>query len=951
MYWINPNRPGSRIWFLPHRIRSLSMILWPPRLISRSTCSSSIELEYNFQECFNALTNKLDWNNPEGDRYLYDLTKPLPLQGESPNLTFAADYFFNNDMKHDGDDDDDEGPSAGPNQGKITKRRRTKMSDTAKKSSSSKESSKGKTPTKGSKAGKSALAKESVEEPIAEKSSSSKESSKGKAHMKGSKTGKSASANEPVEEPIAQVIMDEATNTEDDQSHDSSEPKTDRQTILVQATTKASYSGPIMEQASEDSLTFDDLMATPIDFSKYVLNLLKIDNLTQDILIGPTFNLLKGTCSSSIELEYNFQECFNALNNKLDWNNPEGDRYPYDLTKPLPLQGESPNLKVAADYFFNNDLEYLKSSDPTKNYATSITKTKAARYDIKRIEDMVPTLWSTIKHGYNKDVEKEIKHWVKGENCARIVYEDLDKQPRLMRANELYKFSDGILQAVRDELHHRIHDFSLGFNKEMPLRKWSKVDSALFWTMNENKTYNRNFANYKLYHALMEALLDDKEAMYKEVVDTVKDHKRKHDGDDDDDEGPSAGPNQATQLFRTQDRQTILVQATTKASYSGHRMKQASGCTGSTRTDLVQEYESYQRFLLYSTGLIHPKKSKGKGSQGKKTRDTAEENVNVSKESDPKPLVRNKTSRRRMLTHKEQEATDIMKDLKERRITSKRQPGTGGSDKGTSMIPEELLPAMLTQVGNQGNVGNQNGNVVNENVQENIGNVIVNGNRNHAMIGAGHAAYADRFHELARIVAAIEPKTIRKALQISSALTDEEERIRVLGPSVPPATPTMHPKGLVVHASTKVRLLMSTKASDKKQRQIVVVRDFPEVLIKMEMHSQVHNHFAVSADNGQFEQRVCPYVNQVVMYEDPHRQEAARKTVLVEKLEEKALIALAKEEVVFAEIRFKKLLVFLAQNNTVSYWSTLENGIQYQSFATLLSSSYFKFSLSFRQQR
>nr|GEV37209.1 putative reverse transcriptase domain-containing protein [Tanacetum cinerariifolium] len=35
-----------------------------------------------------------------------------------------------------------------------------------------------------------------------------------------------------------------------------------------------------------------------------------------------------------------------------------------------------------------------------------------------------------------------------------------------------------------------------------------------------------------------------------------------------------------------------------------------------------------------------------------------------------------------------------------------------------------------TLVGNQGNVRNQNGNVVNENVQENIGNVLVNGNRN-----------------------------------------------------------------------------------------------------------------------------------------------------------------------------------------------------------------------------
>nr|GEY97484.1 hypothetical protein [Tanacetum cinerariifolium] len=40
-----------------------------------------------------------------------------------------------------------------------------------------------------------------------------------------------------------------------------------------------------------------------------------------------------------------------------------------------------------------------------------------------------------------------------------------------------------------------------------------------------------------------------------------------------------------------------------------------------------------------------------------------------------------------------------------------------------------FLAAILAQVGNQGNVGNQKGNVVNENVQENVWNIIVNGNR------------------------------------------------------------------------------------------------------------------------------------------------------------------------------------------------------------------------------
>ncbi|GJW49261.1 reverse transcriptase domain-containing protein [Tanacetum coccineum] len=53
---------------------------------------------------------------------------------------------------------------------------------------------------------------------------------------------------------------------------------------------------------------------------------------------------------------------------------------------------------------------------------------------------------------------------------------------------------------------------------------------------------------------------------------------------------------------------------------------------------------------------------------------------------------------------------------------------------------------------------------------------------NHAMVGAGHAVYTDRFHELARLVphlemvAATEPKTMQKDVQILGALTDEAVR-------------------------------------------------------------------------------------------------------------------------------------------------------------------------------
>ncbi|GKC81937.1 hypothetical protein Tco_1137654, partial [Tanacetum coccineum] len=49
---------------------------------------------------------------------------------------------------------------------------------------------------------------------------------------------------------------------------------------------------------------------------------------------------------------------------------------------------------------------------------------------------------------------------------------------------------------------------------------------------------------------------------------------------------------------------------------------------------------------------------------------------------------------------------------------------------------------------------------------------------NHAIVRAGHAAYTDRFHELARLgmVAATDPKTIQKAMPIAGTLIDEALR-------------------------------------------------------------------------------------------------------------------------------------------------------------------------------
>ncbi|GKE14226.1 hypothetical protein Tco_1421803 [Tanacetum coccineum] len=72
----------------------------------------------------------------------------------------------------------------------------------------------------------------------------------------------------------------------------------------------------LASSAEKLSKTFDELMSTPIDFSAFIMNDLKINN--QETLLGPTFGLLKGTCSNYAELEYNFEECYKALSEKLN---------------------------------------------------------------------------------------------------------------------------------------------------------------------------------------------------------------------------------------------------------------------------------------------------------------------------------------------------------------------------------------------------------------------------------------------------------------------------------------------------------------------------------------------------------------------------------------------------------------------------------------------------------
>ncbi|GJW41983.1 hypothetical protein Tco_0070782 [Tanacetum coccineum] len=296
----------------------------------------------------------------------FKLKKILIDKMETNNLDIITSYGDVVTLKRGRDDQDkDEDPSAGSDRG--TKRRK---------------SSKDAKPLKGLKS----------------KESKSSSSSKGNQSQPKS-LGKSTQVEEPKFEAAYIEMKNDQGNESghlDDQPDNEAAPKNDC----------------TIAKARQPPHTFDELMVTPIDFLDYVMNRLKINNLTQEILVGPAFNLLKGSCKSFAELEYHFEEYYKAINDRLDWHNPEGREYPFDLNKPLPLIEDRGRQVVPADYFINNDLEYLKGGSSSSKYVTSTTRTRAAKYDnIEGIEDMVPTLWSPVKVAYNKHVVWGTYRW------------------------------------------------------------------------------------------------------------------------------------------------------------------------------------------------------------------------------------------------------------------------------------------------------------------------------------------------------------------------------------------------------------------------------------------------------------------------------------------------------------------------------------------------------------
>nr|GEY08829.1 hypothetical protein [Tanacetum cinerariifolium]GEY17299.1 hypothetical protein [Tanacetum cinerariifolium] len=288
-----------------------------------------------------------------------------------------------------------------------------------------------------------------------------------------------------------------------------------------------------LAKRSDSRSSFNELMDIPLDFSNFLINWLKVDTLTSKLQAGPTYELIKGSCKSLVELEYHLEEVFKATTDQLDWVNLEGQQYPHNLFKPLPLIPKNRGRRVIPfEHFINNDLEYLRggqcrlknqydmTSMPSGSlllggkrqqfYGFAVNRESARDVYSKRriitVTELKIVEWHSYKHldwitvrtdddklykfkeGDFKrlriqDIEDMLLLLVQGKlnNLTveeRFAFNNEDKKNRLMRIDELHKFSDGTLTDVRTALDDRLKGIRMQYLPQSIWRK-SEKDRAI----------------------------------------------------------------------------------------------------------------------------------------------------------------------------------------------------------------------------------------------------------------------------------------------------------------------------------------------------------------------------------------------------------------------------------------------------------------------------------------
>nr|GEZ90137.1 hypothetical protein [Tanacetum cinerariifolium] len=234
----------------------------------------------------------------------------------------------------------------------------------------------------------------------------------------------------------------------------------------------------LAKQADSRS-SFNELLDTPLDFSNFIMSRLRVDTLTPKLLAGPTFELMKGSCKSVIELECHLEEIYKATTDQLDWVNPEGQQRIIAVTK----------LKIVEWHNYKH-LDWITvRRDDEKLYKFKEGDFKRLR--LQDIEDMLLLLVQGklsnlgVKERFTFNVSLRMftrsiviqrrrrEAYTAYSNPRGFIYQNKDKKNMLMRIDELHKFSDGTLNDVRTALDDCLKGIRMRY---LPLAIWRKSD-------------------------------------------------------------------------------------------------------------------------------------------------------------------------------------------------------------------------------------------------------------------------------------------------------------------------------------------------------------------------------------------------------------------------------------------------------------------------------------------
>nr|GEX57967.1 hypothetical protein [Tanacetum cinerariifolium] len=338
------------------------------------------------------------------------------------------------------------------------------------------------------------------------KESKSTSSSKGSSRSQHKSSGKSAHAEEPIHtvgDSRVQQNQEFDTGNNDEQLDDEAASKVDwfkkpkqplthdpnwnnRQHVdFRQPQTWISN----ITRVKNPPTSFDELIDTPIDFSVFVMNWLNITNLTQELLVGAAFNLLKYTCKSRTKLEYHFEECFKATTERLDWHNPEG-KHPVKVVYDKHAYWSTSHLGPKRQQFYRFARNRMSSKDVySRKRIIAVTKLKITkRYDYGHLDEIKVRREDQQLYKFKEgdfprlrlqDINDLLLLLVQQKLTNLTIDEHFDLNVALhmfTRRIVIQRLVED-LQLVMNYVRTALHDITSGIRMEyLPKRKWSGLD-------------------------------------------------------------------------------------------------------------------------------------------------------------------------------------------------------------------------------------------------------------------------------------------------------------------------------------------------------------------------------------------------------------------------------------------------------------------------------------------